>query len=157
MSEEDDGQRRDLLRDVLDEIIPASEDGRFPGAGRLGVGERLTTMLAERPELEPLFEAGLASIRRRAEERDAAGFGALPRSERVAVLREVEASEPAFFGIVLMQAYLGYYSHRQVADLLGVQSPPQPDGYDLEPGDLSLLDPVRRRPPMYREAPSEKT
>ena len=50
MSEEDDGQRRDLLRDVLDEIIPASEDGRFPGAGRLGVGERLTTMLAERPE-----------------------------------------------------------------------------------------------------------
>jgi hypothetical protein len=157
MSEEDRTQRRDLLRDVLNEIIPASEDAGFPGAGELGLGESLTEMLAQRPELEPLFEAGLASVRRLAEGRDARGFGALPRSERVAVLREVEASEPGFFGVLRMQTYLGYYSHREVTELLGVQNPPQPDGYDLEPGDLSLLEPVRRRSRIYRDAPQEKT
>ena len=155
MSREEDGSRT-LLREVLDQIIPPSADGSFPGAGELGVGERIEEMLAQQPEFGRIIEQGLASIRRLAESRDSSGFGGLSGSERAALLREVEAAEPAFFGALVMCAYLGYYSDRRITDRLGVRNPPQPEGYDLEPGDLSLLDPVRTRPKLWRDAPARE-
>jgi hypothetical protein len=155
MSREEDGNRI-LLREVLDEIIPPSDDGSFPGAGELGVGERIEEALAERPDVAHLIERGLASISDLAERRNSTGFGGLSKSERVAVLREVEAAEPAIFGVLVMQAYFGYYTDRRITDRLGVRNPPQPDGYDLELGDLRLLDPVRARPKLWRDAPARE-
>jgi hypothetical protein len=153
MSREEDG-RSALLREVLDEIIPPSVDGSFPGAGELGVGERIEEALAERPEVRRIIEQGLASIRNLAERHGPSGFGGLSKAQRVAVLGEVEAAEPATFGALVMQAYFGYYTDRRITDRLGVRNPPQPDGYDLEPGDLRLLDPVRSRPRLWRDAPA---
>jgi hypothetical protein len=155
MSREEDGNRS-LLREVLDEIIPPSDDGSFPGAGELGVGERIEAALADRPEVGRLIQRGLASIRDLAERRSPSGFRGLSRSERVAVLREVEAAEPAIFGALVMQAYFGYYTDGRITDRLGVRNPPQPDGYDLELGDLSLLDPVRKRPKLWRDTPTRE-
>lgn len=148
--------RRVLLREVLDEIIPPSADGSFPGAGELGVGERIEAALAARPEAARVVERGLAGIRDRAERRHPQGFAGLAKPERVALLREVEAAEPALFGALVMQAYFGYYTDPRITGRLGVRNPPQPDGYDLEPNDLSLLDPVRARPRLWREVPSGK-
>ena len=151
MSQEDGS--RALLREVLDEIIPPSDDGSFPGAGELGVGERIEAALAERPEVGRIIQRGLASIGDLAERRNPSGFGGLSRSERIAVLREAEAAEPAVFGALVMQAYFGYYTDGRITDRLGVRNPPQPDGYDLEFGDPGLLDPVRARPKLWRDAP----
>jgi hypothetical protein len=152
MSGEEEASRA-LLRAVLDEIIPPSDDGSFPGAGELGVGKRIEEVLAQQPEVGHLIERGLASIGRLAESRSPSGFVGLAGPERAALLREVEAAEPAFFGALLMQTYFGYYTDRRITDRLGVRNPPQPDGYDLEPGDLSLLDPVRARPKLWRDVP----
>lgn len=153
MSRQEDGNRA-LLREVLDEIIPPSDDGSFPGAGELGVGERIEEALAERPDVAHLIQQGLASIGDLAGRRNPTGFGGLSKSERVAVLREVEAAEPVIFGVLVMQAYFGYYTDRRITERLGVRNPPQPDGYDLELGDLRLLDPVRARPKLWRDAPA---
>ena len=150
MSGEEDRSRA-LLRAVLDEIIPPSVEGSFPGAGELGVGEWMEEMLVHQPEFGRVIERGLVSIRHLAESRNPSGFGGLSGSERVALLREVEAAEPAIFGALVMCAYLGYYSDHRITERLGVRNPPQPDGYDLEPGDLSLLDPVRARAKLWRD------
>ena len=155
MSREEDG-RRALLREVMDELIPPSADGSFPGAGELGVGERIEEMLAQQPELGRIIEQGLASIRHLAERRNPSGFGGLSRSQRAALLREIEAAEPAFFGALVMYTYFGYYTDRRITDRLGVRNPPQPEGYDLESGDLSLLDPVRARPKLWRDPPARE-
>ena len=152
--EKDDN--RILLGEVLDEIIPPSDDGSFPGAGELGVGERIEEALAERPDVARIIQQGLASISDLAEHRNPSGFGGLSKSERMAVLREVEAAEPGLFGVLVMQAYFGYYTDRRITDRLGVRNPPQPDGYDLEPGDLRILDPVRARPKLWRDAPARE-
>jgi hypothetical protein len=149
MSEEK-AERRTLLAGILDEMIPPSVDG-LPGAGELGIADWVAEALEEQPGLEALLVQGLVCVRRLAEERDPAGFAALSRPDRQALLREVETTEPAFFGVVLMYTYLGYYSHRLVTERLGVQSPPQPKGYELEPGDLGLLEPVRQRSALYRD------
>ena len=155
MSREEDGSRA-LLCEILDEIIPPSADGSFPGAGELGVGERIEERLAQQPEFGGIVEQGLASIGRLAERRSPSGFLGLAGSERAALLREVEAAEPAFFGALVMSTYFGYYTDPRITDRLGVRNPPQPDGYDLEPGDLSLLDPVRARPKLWRDVPGRE-
>jgi hypothetical protein len=45
-----------------------------------------------------------------------------------------------------------YYQDDQVVVALGMEArPPFPKGNVVEPGDLSLLDPVRARKQIYRD------
>jgi hypothetical protein len=145
--------RRTLLASILDELVPPSSDGRLPGAGALGVGDFIDRELEGRPEIAPFFEFALSSIEELAQRRDTGGFVASSRQDRVEVLREFEASQPDLFGAIVMFTYAGYYSQRRISELLGLRPHPQPDGYDLEAGDLdALLKPVRQRPgKLYRE------
>jgi hypothetical protein len=147
------GDELGLLTHVLDEIIPRSADGKFPGAGELGVAEFIEKGLTQGPELGPLVAQGLSTVGTLARGRHPDGFAALSSEERLSVLREVERRDPAFFGILLLSTYAGYYTHRQVLERLGLPSHPQPEGYDLEPGDLdTLLQKVRERSErLYRE------
>ncbi|MBP7659086.1 MAG: hypothetical protein KA778_03745 [Burkholderiaceae bacterium] len=47
-----------------------------------------------------------------------------------------------------------YYRDDRVMHSLGMEArPPFPGGFEVEQGDWSLLDPVRRRSPLYRDAP----
>ena len=47
-----------------------------------------------------------------------------------------------------------YYRDDRVVRSLGLEPrPPFPKGYSVEQGDWSLLDPVRRRPRMWRDVP----
>jgi hypothetical protein len=146
-------ERRTLLASILDALIPPSSDGRLPGAGEIGVGDFIESELEGRPEVAPFFEYALSSIEELARGRRSAGFATSSREERVAVLREFEASQPDLFGAIIAFTYAGYYSQRRISELLGLRPHPQPDGYDLESGDLeALLEKVRQRPgKLYRE------
>jgi len=146
-------ERRALLASILEELIPPSSDGRLPGAGEVGVADFVESELKERAEIAPFFEFALSSIEELARGRGSAGFAASSRQDRVEVLREFEASQPDLFGAIVAFAYAGYYSQRQISERLGLRPHPQPDGYDLEAGDLdALLKQVRQRPgKRYRE------
>jgi hypothetical protein len=146
-----DEEARALAR-VLDEIIPASGDGRLPGAGELGLAGYIEQRLQEMPELGPVITRGLSAVDELASKRDPGGFGALASRDRVDVLNEVSSTEQTFLPSLILMTYTGYYLDGRVVEALGLEArPPHPKGYDLEPGDLSLLDAVRRRPKLYRE------
>ena len=157
MSEETSGPgfSRDaerLLASVLDEIIPPSDDGKFPGAGALGLAGFVERNLQGTPELRPVIEQGLSALEELAKSRGARGFAALPRRDKRDVLRELAATQPAFVPGLILHTYAGYYQNSRVIEALGLEPrPPYPEGYELEAGDLTLLEPVRRRPKMYRE------
>jgi hypothetical protein len=143
--------QRELLRATLNRIIPAS--GAFPGAGDLGVVSYVDTVIARSAELRRLFARGLAQIDITSQELHAQGFMDLSEHQKDAVLRRVEANNSEFFSALLTHTYSGYYSNPLIIRLLGSDlRPPQPRGYELEPLDLSLLDRVRRRKPLYRPA-----
>jgi hypothetical protein len=144
---------RELLTSVLDEIIPRSADGTFPGAGELGVASAIEQTVSERPEIGPLITRGLSQIDTLARSRTPDGFGALSKRDKMSVLREVERTEPLPFGTLFLCTYVGYYADSRVVERLGLRPHPQPDGYDLEPGDLdTLLQKVRQRSEkLYRE------
>jgi len=137
---------------VLDAIIPPSEDGRFPGAGELGLVDYIALTLQRSPELAPVVATGLSLLDDLAAARGSQDFAALCAADRAAVLRESVTDEPGFLPSLVFHTYVGYYQNGRVLEALGLEPrPPHPKGYDLEAGDLALLARVRRRPKLYRE------
>ena len=137
------------LAALLDELVPPSEDGRMPGAGELGLGP---TIHANTPDMRLVIEQGLAALDERARSRGAQDFAGLAKGERCAVLTEVAEMQVALVPGLVFQTYVQYYQHPRVLSGLQLEPrPPYPKGYEMEPSDLSLLDPVRERPKLYRE------
>jgi hypothetical protein len=141
-----------LLALVLDEVIPPTADGRLPGAGTLGAGAIVQHAASSTPGLEPLLTEGLAALEVIARRSDAGGFAGLSQSARLEALQELEKASPMLLPTLLTFACISYYSNDQVlATLNGNARPPHPDGYEIEEDDLSLLDQVRSRDPIYRK------
>jgi hypothetical protein len=137
------------LAALLDELVPPSEDGRMPGAGELGLGP---TIHENAPDMRLVIEQGLAALDEHARSRGALDFAGLAKGERCAVLTEVAAVQVALVPGLVFQTYVHYYQHPRVLSGLQLEPrPPYPKGYEMEPSDLSLLDPVRERPKLYRE------
>jgi hypothetical protein len=144
-------EQRHAINRVLDEIIPPSQDGRLPGAGQLGVADYVDRALRSMPALRAMFVESVSALDTIAGRRHARRFAELATHEQAAVINEHASSADAFPPILVLHAYGGYYQHARVLEALGLGSqPPHPTGYEMQPNDLSLLDPVRQRAPMYR-------
>jgi hypothetical protein len=140
------------LSAVLDRIIPPSGDGRLPGAGELGLGAGIQAALRETPEQITRIAQGLASLDQIARRRGSEDFSALADPEQLEALRELETARPDFLPGLIFRTYTGYYRSPRVLEGLGLEPrPPHPEGYEMEPGDFSLLGAVRRRTKLYRE------
>lgn len=143
------GTQRELLHAILNRIIPAS--GAFPGAGDLGVASYVDAVGGGSAELRRLFAHGVTQIDITSQELYAQAFLRLSDHQRDAVLRHVEAKHSEFFSALITHTYSGYYSNPLIIRLLGLDiRPPQPRGYELEPLDLTLLERVKQRAPLYR-------
>jgi gluconate 2-dehydrogenase subunit 3-like protein len=142
-----------LLTDLLDAIIPGTPDGRLPSAGALGLAHHVARMVEKTPMLQPVVAYGLSTLADLARRRAPAGWNALSPQERTAVFEQFTAEDQFFLPAFLFLAYSGYYTDPRVVGALGLEPrPPHPAGYAMEPDDLSILDPVRRRGKMYRDA-----
>jgi hypothetical protein len=140
------------LAGVLDEIIPARSDGKLPGAGELGLARYIEQAVQQSPDLGRAIAQGLAALDDLAGRRGAGGFAALSSQDKLKALNEIATAQPGFLPGLIFHTYAGYYQDGRVMEALGLEPrPPHPDGYEMEPCDLSLLEAVRRRPPMYRE------
>ena len=145
---------RRALSSILDELIPPSDDGRFPGAGELGLASYIEQGLEQTPALKPVIVQGLPAVDELARGRSSRAFTALSREDKLEELNELGSKQPAFLPTLLLLTYVGYYQSPRVVEALGLEArPPHPMGYETEPNDLTLLDPVRERPKMYRQLP----
>ena len=143
--------QRELLVSVLNRVVPAA--GAFPGAGDLGVASYVDRVVRQSATLKRLFAQGLVQIILTSQAQYAQPFTTLLEGQRDAVLHHVETTAPEFFEALVTHTYSGYYSHPAIVRLLGMEGrPPQPRGYHLEPLDLSLLDNIKKRQPIYRQA-----
>lgn len=148
-------QERSLLDAMLNRIVPANAERQIPAAGDLGVASRLAGAAKADESMAALFTTGL----RRADELAQASGGAfetLNDESQVAIIRQLELEEPAFFGALLRHTYMSYYSRPDIRALLGLTDRPvHPDGYDVpdESPELmaELTDAVRRRGQVYRD------
>lgn len=137
------------LTGVLNAILPASADGQLPAAGDLGIATSLREKLAD---AWPMIARSLDACETAARARGAEHLSALAQEDAAAVLEQVAAEAPAFLDSMIFHAYAAYYVHPRVVEALGLETrPPYPGGYQLEPGDLGLLERVQNGPRRYRE------
>ncbi len=136
-------QTRDL-RALAGTIIPASAAHGVPGADDDKIfGDILGSLERDRDDICGAL-AQLATLAGGA----FADLEPARRAEVAAAFRQVGGTPLAALVRVVL---LCYYRDDRVMRSLGQEPrPPFPKGHVVEQGDWSLLDPVRKRPRMYR-------
>jgi len=133
-----------ILFAIVGHMIPASARHGLPGADDPAIYADILRSVGR--DRQALTEA-LAVVEARA----GTGFAALSREEQAAVLQKFRADEPALASVIEAVTARCYYRDDRVMASIGIEvRPPFPEGYAVEEGDLSLLDPVRARGPIWR-------
>ena len=95
----------------------------------------------------------LGRLDRLAAEHSGKAFARLTVSDRDRVMDDIRGAEPDFLKDLALATTTCYYQDDRVLLALGMEArPPFPKGYEVVSGDLSLLDPVRKRGKVYRDA-----
>ncbi len=125
-------RQQSLLAALLDALIPASKDGTMPSAADVDFKYYLSTQAAD-------FVADLTSILGRLDP----AFSDLSLGERCEQLTKFSANEPQAFQNLLSRVFDCYYQDDRVRSEIGVVTGAVfPQGNQIIPGDLALLDPV---------------
>ncbi len=83
-------------------------------------------------------------------------FGTLSEPEAEQVAQRFRMSGSTLVGFVHALVAMCYYRDDRVMRSLDMEPrAPYPEGFEVDEGDWSLLDPVRARSPMYRLPPEE--
>lgn len=139
---------RQLLDDILDQLIPANAAKSIPSAGSFGVGDFIVARATD----DRAFSDALRELLSLAEE-----IGGDVNPELVG---QLESRCDESFRVLLSSTYMGYYSRPEIRSLLGLSAEPvHPKGYDvpIEPIDMieKLTAPVTQRGSIYRDPGKE--
>lgn len=131
------GRERKSLAMIADMIVPASDEYGVPGAGDEKI---LAAIIRSAEPHHPSLQQALAAFAELSQTSENPGDAfRLKFPEEAEILQALTVQN--------------YYSDDRVMRSLGMESrPPFPDGYSLDQGDWSLLDPVRQRAEFFRKS-----
>lgn len=130
------------LRDIAGTMIPADAALGVPGADDPAIVDDIARSVGR--DL-PLIREAVAVIASRA-------FTGMDCDRREALINDyfnAGGAAARALGRVVLGAY--YRNDRVLLSLKQEARPPFPKGYALEQGDWSLIDAVRKRPPLWRD------
>lgn len=133
------------LGDIAGTMIPADAALGVPGADDPAILDDIVKSMGR--DL-PLVREALAAIAQKA----GGAFAAMDGDQRETLINDYyKAGGPAAvaLGRVILGAY--YRDDRVLLSLKHEARAPFPKGYTLEQGDWSLLDAVRKQPPLWRD------
>jgi hypothetical protein len=135
------------LRCIAGMMIPASAEFDVPGADDAIIFADIIKSLGR--DMGDV-RAALGALAEHA----GGAFAELDAARRQAVAASFRARGGAALAALSRVILQCYYRDDRVVRSLGLEPrPPFPKGHTLEQGDWSLLDPVRTRPKMWRDAP----
>jgi hypothetical protein len=139
----------ETLSVLLNMIVPRAPDGRMPGAGEMAA---LLSHITAAPTTLPALREHLDQLDREAMTRFGAAFAAVDEAGRVSLLDQMRSRDPTGLHQLALETVTCYYQQDRVLEGLGMEArPPYPKGYQVEQGDLSLLNPVIARGKIYRD------
>lgn len=145
---------RPSLTAVVASMIPGSDEYGVPGADDPAILAEI--MASARPHAEAVV-AGLGQLDALARERFDRRLPALGAEDIETLVDDFRTLHPDATKLLVRLTVQCYYRDERVMRALGLDvRPPYPRGHDVPPGDWSLLDPVRRRPKLYREPPTTR-
>ena len=135
--------QRDLLKDVLDHLIPPHPERGIPGGGAVAVDYVWACAVADHG-----FAEALHTMLR--------CLAALSGPLSPEMIGRAETGHPQAFAALVRHTYMGYYSRPDIRPHFGVASRAvHPKGYEVaaESRDEldALLEPVRARGKVYRD------
>jgi hypothetical protein len=140
-------QEKHLLRRLAGSIISASDQLQLPGADDEAIFSELLRRVERKGEE---LRQGMANF--------FAEFGGIEQVANLddadfqALMDVVQTKQHRFLSTTQVLVVQSYYQNPVVLSALNKPDrPPFPEGNDLEEGDWSLLDPVRKRPPFFRK------
>lgn len=141
-----------LMRDaafmaaLLDTLIPASDDGRMPGAGTLGLAAGIADDMEASDRFGPAIASALRAVQDAALEHDAGGLAALSPEARHELLEAQVAAHPDLLRGITTPLYLAYYQHPAALEGLGEPPrPPFPGGFEVDETSPELFEKLRER------------
>jgi len=145
ISEKLDKEENRTLTSLLDLIIPASEDGKMPGASDI-----VFIDYTNNENLLSLIQEGLIRIIDESNNQYGQEFSALSVAEQLEIVNGLKRILLRFFTDLTTQVVQCYYQHDDILKAIGLDArPPFPKGYDVEEGDILLLEPVFLRGKIY--------
>ncbi len=140
------------LRALADVIVPPSEKYGIPGAGDEAIAKTIIKDANYGDKLARLV-AALDTLNAMAQGVHSTVFAMLREDQREFVALTFREEQPAAATLAEQLVTQCYYRDDRVVTSLGMElRPPMPEGYKVEDGDWSLLEPVRRRDPFHRPA-----
>jgi hypothetical protein len=140
-----DAEQRTLQR-VVAHIVPASPAYAVPGADDTVIFSDIIASLGRDTEAVRLALARISDMAGG----EFATLAANGQEQVLSAFRRDHAADASVLYAVIVQCY--YRDDRVLASIGLEPRAPFPKGYDVPAGDLSLLDPVRARGPIYRSA-----
>ena len=133
---------RATLDALFASLIPPLTDRGLPSGAEVG----LLTVCHDAVLVEPLRRAV-----KRLDDVTGGRFAVLSPPERDVHIRRLEGEQVTEFREILRQLVARYYVDPRVVHAIGEAArPPFPDGHAVIDGDLTLLEPVYERGPLYR-------
>ena len=131
-------------------IIPPDPDKGMPGAGELDFVGYVTEF---EPDQMQAIRQELDMLNQQAKDQYERTFADLEQQDRDFLVDRLRSENVQFARSIVAQTMACYYQDDKVIVALGMEArPPFPKGHELESGDLSLLEPVRQRKQIYRDA-----
>ena len=138
-------QHSRLLEAIMDRIIPAVGD--LPSAGQMGLIDEIVQLAAKQKRFEDLFHSAISAF-----ESNIPDFLNSSESVQDENLKTFESNNPEHFNTIRTIVYIVYYKDSRVHKRIGWDGqPPQPQGYEMDPWDESVLENARKREPFWRK------
>ena len=135
------------LRCLVALMIPASAQHAVPGADDALI---FADILASLRPHAVLARDAMAQLH----ELSGACFADLAAAQQSALAQRFRSERRSLATLLVSVTVQCYYRDDRVMRSLDMEvRPPFPKGFEVEQGDWSLLDPVRKRAKMYRDAP----
>lgn len=142
--------QRSTLAALLGSLVPADETFKVPGAGDT---EILADILETATPHGPALTAIPMALEAMAREVEGAAFIELAPGKQAEIAQAFMTAQPDLAMLLTSLIAQCYYRDARVMHSLGMEArPPHPQGFEVEKGDWSLLDPVRAREPFFRKA-----
>jgi hypothetical protein len=136
----------EALGALLSTLIPPDAARGLPGAGEVDFVAYMRDQ-----NIESFVRDGLAQLDKDSVAKFQAPFGRLNPAQQADAVGITEKTNALFFRSFMKHVVQCYYQDDRVLRGIGTEArPPFPDGFHVDEGDLTLLEPVVERPPLYR-------
>ena len=134
-----------VLDAIMDRMIPAIED--LPSAGQMGLTAEIIHLATKQKRFEDLFNSATETF-----ESSYPDFLTRSTSVQDENLKSFESNNPDLFNTIRTIVYIVYYKDPRVHTRIGWDGhAPQPQGYEMDPWDESVLVNARKREPFWRK------